>query len=101
MSKEASTKSSPLHIATQFRTRLRTHVRQGELPRAPISALLTMAVLNLAVLTMAVLTMAILKVSYRELRSQLGGSMHNQRPAEAQTDWQAINLPLPAPPAPA
>ena len=50
---------------------------------------------------MAVLTMAILKVSYRELRSQLGGSMHNQRPAEAQTDWQAINLPLPAPPAPA
>ena len=41
------------------------------------------------------------KVSYRELRSQLGGTIHSRRPAEVQTDWQAINLPLPAPTAPA
>lgn len=46
-------------------------------------------------------TLAAYKVSYRELRSQLGGALHNRRPAEAQTDWQAINLPLPAPAAPA
>jgi hypothetical protein len=37
------------------------------------------------------------QVSYRELRMQLGGLQHNKRHAEAQCDWQAVNMPLPAP----
>ena len=36
-------------------------------------------------------------MSYRELRMQLGGLQHNKRHAEAQCDWQAVNMPLPAP----
>tara|TARA_B110001452_G_scaffold88605_1_gene72581 strand:- start:2484 stop:2603 length:120 start_codon:yes stop_codon:yes gene_type:complete len=36
-------------------------------------------------------------VSYRELRVQLGGAAHAKRHAEAQTDWAAVNMPLPTP----
>ena len=37
------------------------------------------------------------KVSYRELRVQLGGIAHAKRHAEAQTDWAPVNMPLPTP----
>lgn len=45
--------------------------------------------------------LAAYKVSYRELRVQLGGVAHMRRVAEVQTDWATVTMPLPAPAKPA